>query len=150
MRKDGLYFNYILKDKTIAESLCLKTIISYISIYIGFVFIMSVVVCLALQQLGEASDNVHRYALLIKLGVEDKMIKHSLLTQIGVYFFMPLGLAIIHSVVGIKVASGVVQVIGNLDILQNMVLTSGFLILIYGSYFIVTYVASVAIVIKQR
>jgi putative ABC transport system permease protein len=78
------------------------------------------------------------------------MIKHSLLTQIGVYFFMPLGLAIIHSIVGIKVASGVVQVIGNLDILQNMVLTSGFLILIYGSYFIVTYVASVAIVIKQR
>ena len=150
LRRDSLYFNYTLKDKTIAESLGLKTIISYISIYVGFVFIMSVVVCLALQQLGEASDNVHRYELLRKLGVEDKMIKHSLLTQIGVYFFMPLGLAIIHSVVGIKVASGVVQVIGNLDILQNMVLTSGFLILIYGSYFIVTYVASVAIVIKQR
>lgn len=98
----------------------------------------------------EASDNVHRYDLLRKLGVEEKMIKHSLMTQIGVYFFMPLGLAIVHSTVGIKVASGVVQVIGNLNIFQNMVLTSGFLILIYGSYFIVTYVASVAMVLKQR
>jgi putative ABC transport system permease protein len=150
IRQEHFYFEYVLKDRVIAESLGLKTIISYISIYIGFVFIMSVVVCLALQQLGEASDNVHRYELLRKLGVEDKMIKHSLLTQIGVYFFMPLGLAVIHSIVGIKVASGLVQVVGNLNILQNMLLTSGFLILIYGSYFIVTYVASVAIVIKQR
>lgn len=144
---DNFYITY-LREEILAESIGLKTIIAYIALYVGFVFIMSTVACLALQQLSEASDNIERYNLLKKLGVESKVIKHSLLVQIAVYFFMPLGLAIVHSIVGINVASNVVRLFGKLDILSNMLVTSAFVLVIYGSYFIVTYTAASAMVLK--
>ncbi|MBN2795940.1 MAG: ABC transporter permease [Clostridia bacterium] len=144
------YFLILIKDEIVAQNLGLRTIIAYVAIYIGLVFIMSCVVSLALQQLTEASDNIERYQLLRKLGVENKMIKHSLLVQISVYFFMPLSLAIVHSIVGIKVSSSVVNILGRIDILSNMLVTSLFAMLIYGSYFIITYVASSSIVLKNR
>lgn len=146
--RENRFFMILIRDEIIAESLGFKTIISYVALYVGLVFIMSTVACLALQQLSEASDNASRYNLLKKLGVENNYIRHSLLVQIAVYFFMPLGLAIIHSIVGIKVSSEVVNIIGKLDILKNMIITTLFVVLIYGSYFIVTYTAASAMVIK--
>lgn len=144
------FFLIYIKEQIIAESLGLRTIIAYIAIYVGLVFIMSCVVSLALQQLTEANDNVERYQLLRKLGVERKMVKQSLLVQISVYFFMPLGLAIIHAFVGIHVASSVVKIFGDLDIVNNIFVTALFAIVIYGSYFIITYVTSSSIVLKSK
>lgn len=147
LSKNSFYIE-MNREQVLAEAIGLKTIIAYIALYVGFVFIMTTVACLALQQLSDASDNVERYNLLRKLGVDTSIIKHSLLVQIAVYFFMPLGLAIIHSIVGIDVASRVVSLFGQLDILKNMVITSVFVVFIYGSYFIVTYTAASAMVLK--
>ena len=68
------------------------------------------------------------------------MINKSIFQQIGIYFLMPLLLALVHSYVGIKVVTGAFSVafgIGN--ILQSCLITAGVIILIYGSYFLVTY-----------
>lgn len=144
------YVEMTLRDEDIAESLGVKTIVSYISIYVGLVFIMTSVVVLALQQLTQTSDSIERYILLKKLGVDDNMIKKSLLLQISVYFFLPLGLAICHSVVGIYVASNLVSSLGNLDILKNVLLTAGFVLSIYISYFVITYSTLKSIVFSKK
>jgi putative ABC transport system permease protein len=120
----------------------LKTMISYLAIYIGLVFLITSAAVLALQQLSEASDNIERYGLLKKLGAEEKMIHRSLFTQIAIYFMLPLSLAIVHSVVGIHVANTVVTQLGHLDILGNTLITAALFLLVYGGYFLATYFGS--------
>lgn len=117
----------------------LKTMVSYLAIYIGLVFLITCAAILALQQLSEASDNVERYGLLKKLGAEESMINRSLFTQIAIYFFLPLGLGIVHSIVGISVANSVVSMLGHLDIVGNTLFTAAIILLIYGGYFLATY-----------
>lgn len=120
----------------------LRTIVSYLAIYIGLVFLITSAAVLALQQLSEASDNTERYGLLRKLGAEEKMINRALLGQIGIYFFIPLSLALVHSAVGIHVANNAITLIGHLDILGNILFTAAVFLLIYGSYFLATYFGS--------
>lgn len=75
----------------------------FIGIYLGLIFLIASVAVLAIQQLSEASDSLERYRALQKIGVPDKMIQKSIMQQILVYFAVPLGLAVVDSVVGISV-----------------------------------------------
>ncbi len=150
--KFGETITYTLQSKNeiIADSLSLSVMVTYVSIYVGIVFIMASVIILSLQQLSEASDNVKRYELLMKLGVEESQIKHSILIQIATYFLLPLALAIVHSYVGISVSSKVVKIFGDLDVFKNILFTSGFVLAIYGSYFIVTYITIKSMVLNKN
>ena len=96
----------------------MSTTVAYLAIYIGIVFLITSAALLAIAQLSEASDNVLRYSLLKKIGAEDSMIHRALFTQIGIYFITPLLLAIVHSVIGIKVARNIVEIFGKMDILR--------------------------------
>lgn len=132
----------LTKQRVYDQSAGIKTMISYLAIYIGLVFLITSAAVLALQQLSEASDNIERYGLLKKLGAEEKMIHRSLFTQIAIYFMLPLSLAIVHSVVGIHVANTVVTQFGHLDILGNTLITAALFLLVYGGYFLATYFGS--------
>ena len=130
----------VSRDEVVENGYGMGVLFTYIGIYLGIVFLMASAVILALQQLSEANDNRKRYLILGKIGAEKKMINKSIFQQIGIYFLMPLLLALVHSYVGIKVVTGAFSVafgIGN--ILQSCLITAGVIILIYGSYFLVTY-----------
>lgn len=115
---------------------------AYLGIYLGLIFIMTAAVVLAIQQLTEASENVERYKLLRELGVDDSMINKALFTQIGIYFMLPLSLAIVHSIVGLKVSSTIVRLFGDSSIVTNVILTAVILVVIYGGYFLATYLSA--------
>jgi putative ABC transport system permease protein len=114
------------------------------------VFLITSAAVLALQQLSEASDNTERYSLLRKLGTDEKMINRALLTQIGIYFFIPLSLAIVHSIVGIRVANNVVAILGHIDIVGNSAFTAAIFLLIYGGYFLATYFGSKSMIQQKQ
>lgn len=119
-----------------------KTMLSYIAIYLGIVFLLTSAAVLALQQLSESADNLERYGLLRKIGVEPRMINRSLLAQIAIYFFIPLALALVHSAVGVFVISQLLKQFGEMDITGNVIATVVSLIVIYGAYFLATYLGS--------
>lgn len=127
------------KDVIYDLSKGMAVIFTYIGIYLGIVFMMASAVILALQQLSQASDNKKRYVILSKIGTEPKMMNHSILMQISIYFFMPLALAIIHSIIGIQLFSSLITIFGKGDILISSLFTASIIIVIYGSYFLVTY-----------
>ncbi len=137
------------KSRIYEQGAGLRTAVCYIAIYIGLVFLITSAAVLALQQLSEASDNTERYSLLRKLGTDEKMINRALFSQIGIYFFIPLSLAIVHSIVGIRVANNVVAILGHIDIVGNSVFTAAIFLLIYGGYFLATYFGSKSM-IQQR
>lgn len=123
--------------------------ISYLALYIGVVFLIAAAAVLALQQLSEASDNAERYGLLQKLGAEERMVDRALFTQTGLYFLLPLSLAIVHSIVGIHVANRVIANLGHMDIVSSIVATAAVFLVAYGGYFLATYFGSRSM-IRQR
>ncbi len=145
-REDTPYTYHITKLEVFDQNTGLSAIITYLAVYIGLVFLMASAAILALQQLSEASDNSERYELLRKLGTKETMIGKALLLQIAIYFIMPLGLAIIHSVVGLKVGIGIVRIIGIGDITKNVWLTGVIMFVVYGGYFLATYLTSKSVI----
>ena len=113
--------------------------VSFLAIYMGVIFLITSAAILAIQQLSESTENVERYNLLRKLGVDESLINKSLFNQIAIYFMLPLALAIIHSIVGLKVASKIVTLFGSGDIIYYILITALILVVIYGGYFLATY-----------
>ncbi|MEG2684835.1 MAG: FtsX-like permease family protein [Erysipelotrichaceae bacterium] len=122
----------------------------YIGLYLGIIFIISSAVILALQQLSDASDNVKRYNTLRQIGTEEKMINHTLLLQIGIYFMLPLLLAIAHCYVGITSINDVIVMMGQSSVLSASLITGCIIGVIYLAYFYVTYSGYKAIIKKKK
>ncbi len=127
-----------------------KAIVSFVGIYLGIIFLITSAAVLALQQLSEAADNRTRYNILQKIGADEKLINSALLKQIAIYFLLPLALACIHSIVGIKVANDVITGAGQVDALRNILITALMIMLVYGSYFLATYYSSRQILLKGK
>ena len=71
--------------------------------------------------------------------MKDNLVRKSLFTQIGIYFIVPLSLSIVHSIVGLKVASDLVSIFGSGNIQYYILFTAIVLVVVYGGYFIATY-----------
>jgi putative ABC transport system permease protein len=127
-----------------------KAIVSFVGIYLGIIFLITSAAVLALQQLSEAADNRSRYSILQKVGADEKLINSALFKQIAIYFLLPLLLACIHSVVGIKVANDVITEMGHINVLGNIIITALLIALVYGSYFLATYFSSRQILLKVK
>lgn len=144
------YYNLITKESGIATMIGTSIMISYLGTYIGIVFLITSGAVLALQQLSEAADNIERYNLLRKIGTERSMINKALFTQIGIYFLMPLGLAIVHSIVGLKVSNDVIKEFGNASMVENIIVASIFICIVYGAYFLATFMGAKNIIKNNR
>ncbi|MDV4150567.1 ABC transporter permease [Clostridium sp. AL.422] len=131
--------NYITREELIARISIEGALIAYLGIYIGGIFLIVSAAVLALQQLSESTDNIVRYNLLREIGVDESIINKTLLTQIAIYFLMPLSLALIHSVAGLEFAKRIIALFGSVSIMNNILLALSILIIIYGGYFIATY-----------
>lgn len=102
-----------------------------------------------MKELSESTDNRERYCVLRKIGTDEKVINRALFKQIGIFFMVPLILAGIHSVFGIKFCNSILETFGKDEMLKSVGMTSVFLIAIYGGYFLITYFCSKEI-IKER
>ncbi|MDY4251088.1 FtsX-like permease family protein, partial [Clostridium sp.] len=138
---DNLIY-YATREEIIADSSSIGAIISYLGIYIGGVFLIVSAAVLALQQLSESTDNISRYNLLKKIGVDEGIINKSLLTQIAIYFLMPLSLALIHSIAGLEYSKRIVTLFGSINIMKNILIALAVLVIIYGGYFVATYLGA--------
>lgn len=134
---------YSITKKEIYDNAAgLGATMAYLGIYLGLIFIITSAVVLAIQQLTESTDNVERYRLLKEIGADQKMINKAIFTQVGVYFMLPLSLAIVHSIVGLKISSTIVGVFGNASIMPNIIITAIIFVIIYGGYFLATYLGA--------
>lgn len=138
------------KQDIYTESKGLSSTILYIGLYLGIVFLIASAAVLALQQLSEASDSSDRYKALKKIGATEKMINKTIFAQTVIYFAMPLGLAIVSSIVGIRVVNKFLSMYGNTNIVPTALLTLAILVIVYGGYFYVTYTGYKSIVKNSK
>ncbi|MCR6514313.1 ABC transporter permease [Clostridium sp. LY3-2] len=112
----------------------------FIGIYLGIIFLITSTAVLALQQLSEASDSLERYKSLRRIGVSESMINKAIFKQVSIYFGLPLIVALMHSVVAIKVVNDFLSLFNKPDIGMSSLLTVVIMIVVYGGYFVATYV----------
>lgn len=117
----------------------MSTIILFIAIYIGIVFLLSSAAVLALQQLSQCNDSLDRYEALKKIGASKSLINKSILIEVLTFFMLPLSLAVVHSIVGINVVEEYLKSFGNYDILLSALITALIFVVVYGGYFYATY-----------
>ena len=125
--------------------------IVFIAIYLGIIFLIASSAILALKQLTESSDNKQRYTILRKIGCSEKMINGALFKQIAIFFTLPLILAIIHSIFGIQFALTMMSALASAEELLPSIIGAFVIIgLIYGLYFIATYLGSKSIIKEEE
>ena len=138
------------KISIIESSLGISTIVLFIAIYLGIIFLIASSAILALKQLTESSDNKQRYTILRKIGADEKMINGALFKQIGIFFLMPLILAIIHSIFGIQFVLSMMSVLADSkELLPSVIATAIVIGLVYGAYFMATYIGSKNIIKEE-
>ena len=143
LASNGLDIDGLTKISVMESSVGLATIITFIAIYLGVIFLIASSAILALKQLTDASDNKQRYTILRKIGCDEKMINKSLFRQIGIFFGVPLLLAIIHSIFGIQFAVKMMSGLASeKDLLPSAATTVIIIGVIYGAYFLATYFGS--------
>lgn len=141
-KKDEITLICSPKERVEARVFGMAGIVSYLALYMGLIFLIISAIILSLQQLSQSADNIERYKLLKKMGVDDEMLNKTILTQTAIYFMLPLFLALIHSIVGLKVAKVVVNYLGAVNVTGQLLITTLIFIIIYGGYFWITYIGA--------
>ena len=132
------------------SSVGLGALVTFIALCLGIIFLISSAAILALRELSDSADNKERYGMLRKLGVDERMIDMALFKQIGIFFAFPLILALIHSVFGIKFINIILATMGMSSMAASIGLTLAFVAVIYGGYFLITYLCSRSIIRPVR
>lgn len=138
--KDGIFMLGYTKEQIYESNRGLSSVILYVGLYLGIVFLLSSAAVLALQQLSEAGDSIDRYKALKKIGATQKMINKTIFIQTFIYFALPLGLGVVHAIFGIYVVNkDLTSLYGQSDIIVSSLMTMLGIIVIYGGYFFTTY-----------
>lgn len=148
--KKGLEIEGLTKTRIMEGSIGIATIVTFIAIYLGVIFLIASSAILALKQLTDSSDNKQRYTILRKIGCDEKMINKSLFRQIGIFFGVPLLLAVIHSIFGIQFAVKMMSGLASeKDLMPSAIVTVVIIGVIYGAYFLATYFGSKNIIKEE-
>lgn len=142
LRKEYLFPNGTTKLAIQESVVGLSAMLTFIGLYLGIIFLISSAAILGLKELSESSDNKQVYKMLRKIGVDERDINKALFKQILTFFMLPLILAIIHSVFGLIFSLKILETFGNKDLLSSIIMTCIFIIIIYGGYFLITYISS--------
>ena len=142
----NVYTRLLVKTGTVG----MQAIATFVGFYLGTIFLISSAAILALKQLSESSDNTEKYAALRRLGASNKMLNRALFVQIAIFFIAPLLVGIIHSIFGIMFASSIIEIFGSDGLLASIPMTVSMIVLIYGGYFLLTYISSKRIISEKQ
>ena len=128
-------------NSTIANNFVLQAAMTYGAI----VLIVICLTVLSLQQLFDAGHYRYRFSVLRKLGVEEDRIEKLMLKQLGVWFGLPVFVAIFVSVIAVayflsSISAEISAYIGLSSLLLQVGITVGILALLLLCYFISTWI----------
>lgn len=139
---EGKYIISFTRIQMSESAIGTNALFTFIGLYLGIVFAISSGTVLAIEQLSESSDNKERYRILGQLGASRPMINRSLLYQIGISFVFPLVVALIHSFVALNEISYIINLMVSINIADKILITCIFIVIVYGGYYLATYLAS--------
>ncbi len=148
--EDIFYYNVDTRQAIIDNNVGTSALVTFVGLYLGIIFLISSAAVLALKELSESSDNRDKYTILRKIGTSEHMLNSALFWQIFIFFIFPLLIAILHSVFGLMFCDFILSGLGGIDITGALPWVSAILGVIYGGYFVITYLCSRNIIRERR
>lgn len=139
------YMNIQTRSMLRKDTVGYSTLVVFLGLYLGFVFLISAAAILSLKELSGAADNKQKYTILRKLGVDEQMIMRSLFAQSLVFFLLPLLLAVVHSIFGIQTGMFILETFGRTGFKTAILISAGIILAVYGVYFLLTFLCSKSI-----
>ena len=131
--------NVQTKGERMSQTKSFYTIMSFLAFYVALIFVMATATLLAIQQLSDSEKYKYRYELLKKLGVDELQINRTIFKQLLFYFAIPMVLPVIISIpITLGISHIFTVAVTMEEILKNIGIVLGMLILVYGIYFIAT------------
>lgn len=87
----------------------------FIGIFLGLIFLLTTVVIIYYKQITEGYEDVKQYRIMQKIGLEDRKLRQVIRWQVLSMFFMPLGVAIIHTLVSTRMTNQILLIFGIMD-----------------------------------
>ena len=113
----------------------------FLGLFLGFLFIMAAVLIIYYKQVSEGYEDRERYRIMQDVGLERKMVKESIGSQIMVVFFAPLLVAAIHVAFDFQLMLHLLAMFGLHEAGVTLLCTAGtFLVfaVIYGLVYLLT------------
>lgn len=113
----------------------------FIGIFISLVFLISQIVIMYYKQISEGYDDKRSFAIMQKVGLEDREIKQSIKSQILMVFFSPLVVALIHVIVSYPFIEKLLKLfeLNNRELfLGTMLITFAIFVVFYGIVYVLT------------
>lgn len=113
----------------------------FLGLFLGFLFIMAAVLIICYKQVSEGYEDRERYRIMQDVGLERRMVKSSISSQILVVFFAPLLVAAIHVAFDFKLMLHLLAMFGLHEGGTTLLCTAGtFLVfaVIYGLVYLLT------------
>ena len=113
----------------------------FLGLFLGFLFIMAAVLIIYYKQVSEGYEDRERYRIMQDVGLEQKMVKESIGSQILVVFFAPLLVAAIHVAFDFQLMLHLLAMFGLHEGGTTLLCTAGtFLVfaVIYGLVYLLT------------
>ncbi len=119
-------------------------VLQAVMIYGGIVLMVICLTILSLQQLLDAGHYRYRFLVLRHLGVEERDIRNLILKQLGVWFGLPVMVALLSAAVVVTyfiqlVSAEITAYIGFGTLFKQILMTGGILALLLICYFISTW-----------
>ena len=134
------YASYRVKAKWFEENAVGFVSICFSLFYLSFIFICISATILAVQQLSDAHRQRYSYAMLHKMGVNQRQLHALLAKQIAVYFIIPLVLPIVYLLPIIRMLDELFEIT---YASANMFIYLGgsmlFFLAVYGCYYVMAY-----------
>lgn len=140
--KNVQYYRVFVRGSAIEEQKAMTAIIASLFMYIAFILISAVGTILAVQSLSDSTKYKYRYLTLRRLGVNDKSLFKTVRKQLLVLFCVPTISSVLCSFVMMSSLNNVYQqILGDKFLyLIYFGLNLVFFLLIYGIYWIATYI----------
>lgn len=113
----------------------------FLGLFLGFLFIMAAVLIIYYKQVSEGYEDRERYRIMRDVGLERKMVKESISSQILVVFFAPLLVAAIHVAFDFQLMLHLLTMFGLHEAGVTLLCTAGtFMVfaVIYGLVYLLT------------
>ena len=90
----------------------------FLGVFIGLMFVMATVLIIYYKQISEGYDDVKRYEVMQKVGMDKREIKKTINKQILIVFFLPIVAAVIHLMFAFNMISKVLILLNlnNIDL----------------------------------
>ena len=113
----------------------------FIGIFLSIIFMVDTVLVIYYKQISEGYEDLERFVILQKVGLDQKQIKQTINKQILTVFFLPVIFAFLHLAFAYHILSLILKVIGVVDATMMLTITlsiRGIFALIYVLIFMIT------------